>query len=162
MLGILRRIFAVNATRWNPELWPDSTPMQGALLRRPTHMPRPFWSRVAWVRIPCWAMYVSGFSVVVTSGSSPTFATIGLFVGLGLIFGAWLVWSIFPSTAKRRMVKRLEECDYRLCLTCGYRLEDLPLKHVCPECGSTFDIEQVRAAWRHWVQRNRVPQSVSV
>ena len=50
----------------------------------------------------------------------------------------------------RRIRKGVRDADYGVCLQCGFLLAGLPPKYKCPECGSPYDIEDVRATWRKW------------
>lgn len=38
----------------------------------------------------------------------------------------------------RRLRRRLQRLDYRMCLCCEYDLHDLPDDGVCPECGKPY------------------------
>lgn len=46
-----------------------------------------------------------------------------------------------------RIRRRVETYEFTLCLECGYALIGLPLKGRCPECGATYDTDEVRKVW---------------
>lgn len=50
--------------------------------------------------------------------------------------------------AARRSRREVEAADYCLCLECRYPLGALPPTGVCPECGATYEHEQVRECWK--------------
>jgi hypothetical protein len=49
----------------------------------------------------------------------------------------------------KRRRRALLDSDLRVCLRCLQILTGLPDEGICPECGTEYDIEQVRAAWEH-------------
>jgi hypothetical protein len=36
---------------------------------------------------------------------------------------------------------------------CGYCLKNLPKEHVCPECGTQYEIEEVKGRWSEYLNR---------
>ena len=68
----------------------------------------------------------------------------GLFgIGILIVRGSWKDIPLLTREAKAN--------DYCLCLICGYCLKGLPDEHRCPECGSTYDIEDVKRIWSEYV-----------
>lgn len=47
------------------------------------------------------------------------------------------------------------EYDNNLCLMCGYCLKHLPEKHICPECGTHYDLDHVVAEWQTYLSSRR-------
>jgi len=50
-----------------------------------------------------------------------------------------LVPFIVLSIVKKRFIRRVRQCDGRLCLNCGYDLVEHGETGVCPECGCDYD-----------------------
>lgn len=68
-------------------------------------------------------------------------------VGL-LIFAASLLCVLsVRDSAVERFCRRAREHDYAICPECGYLLENLPANHKCPECGTPYDLNQIREVW---------------
>lgn len=59
-----------------------------------------------------------------------------------------LWWSRKEITA---LTREAEANDCRLCLRCGYCLTGLPDQHRCPECGTPYEIEQVKRRWSEYL-----------
>jgi predicted RNA-binding Zn-ribbon protein involved in translation (DUF1610 family) len=55
------------------------------------------------------------------------------------------------------MKAELAANDYLACLSCGYSLQGLPAKHTCPECGKSYDARDAQQAWRHWLEKRKLP-----
>jgi DNA-directed RNA polymerase subunit RPC12/RpoP len=68
------------------------------------------------------------------------------FVSVGLL----LLGNFVRGWEKRRIWKRVKECDYLVCPDCGYRLVGVASPGRCPECGTPFDEEDLRKTWRHF------------
>lgn len=47
----------------------------------------------------------------------------------------------------KKLAKEASECDFLMCTTCQYRLNDLPEAAQCPECGSEIDRHDTRRRW---------------
>lgn len=54
------------------------------------------------------------------------------------------------SRAKRRFERHLAAHEGCLCTACGYGLNGLPPRHVCPECGAPYDRNQCMRTWVAW------------
>lgn len=87
-------------------------------------------------------------SVVVSRNASrpwPRWASLTLSVAPALVGWAstavLIVWS-------RRLRRRAIEHQGGVCWSCGYVLGGLPQRGVCPECGSSFDRDDLRRRWR--------------
>ncbi len=71
-------------------------------------------------------------------------------VGLLLVFvmlGTMASITIVLKVQKRRWRRKILTLNYEACLRCAYPLRGLPPKHVCPECGEPYDIQDVRRSW---------------
>ena len=90
-------------------------------------------------------------------------AAIGLLIWLSVVafpqssLSSFVMYSAFAyppisilllSRWDKRLTRRLEALEYRLCPACGYQLTGLSGETACPECGVLCDIEQVVNAWR--------------
>ena len=52
---------------------------------------------------------------------------------------------------ERHLKKDALQADYALCLHCEYDLTGLnKQQYKCPECGTDYDLEYVRACWSNW------------
>ena len=38
------------------------------------------------------------------------------------------------------------------CLDCGYDLNGLPDRHICPECGTNYDRDDTQEVWKNFIQ----------
>ncbi len=65
----------------------------------------------------------------------------GFFGFMGLLGLGQLIW-LFP--VRRRIAKH----DGEICGNCLFALADLPTEGICPECGSTYEIQQTRRYWQ--------------
>ena len=72
------------------------------------------------------------------------------FVFLGLWALSLPVMVYFALESHKRLVKRLESSEFKLCPKCGYPLTGLTGKTCCPECGLQLDVDQVEYAWRRY------------
>lgn len=70
-----------------------------------------------------------------------------LALGIGIL-GLWVCF----TRRRRKLVKRLREHSFKLCLRCGYVLEGLPSQHTCPECGVEYDFDNVQREWEKWTK----------
>jgi len=66
-----------------------------------------------------------------------------------LLAVCWVYYRIVSSLLQRKMSRKIAALDYLVCLECGYNLRDLP-EHRCPECGTPFVPDEVRAKWTEW------------
>ncbi len=67
-----------------------------------------------------------------------------------ICFPLWLVFFAFVglrSDSKKGWRKELRAVDFKMCPQCGYLLKGLPDVHTCPECGTAYDIEEVKKNW---------------
>lgn len=65
----------------------------------------------------------------------------GFFGLLGLVGVGQLIW-LLP--VRHRVAKH----DGEICGNCLFVLTDLPTEGICPECGSTYEIQQTRSGWQ--------------
>jgi len=50
---------------------------------------------------------------------------------------------------RRRLARRrATEAGYRICGACGFNLRGLDTSGVCPECGTAYSLEVLRAYWQ--------------
>lgn len=78
-----------------------------------------------------------------------------------VIFGLWglsmIVLIFLALRSHKRLVKRLESSEFKLCPKCGYPLTGLTGKTCCPECGVKVDIEKVESDWRRYRSARSLP-----
>lgn len=48
----------------------------------------------------------------------------------------------------RRLKRRLRQADGHLCPMCAYDLSGVATPGSCPECGTPFDAQKIRQAWK--------------
>jgi len=75
---------------------------------------------------------------------------------LGLLFLSWFyirVWN------KKRMIKRVRNSDYFLCVWCNYPLHGLPEFGKCPECGERYRRELCKKLYKLAYERNNLNAS---
>ncbi len=66
----------------------------------------------------------------------------------GYVIG--LVSTFLFHREKRRLQKRIKECDYMVCTDCAYSLVGIGSSGKCPECGVVFDEQSLRETWRYF------------
>jgi len=71
-----------------------------------------------------------------------------LFLSWGLFLGGFAAGFGILRWEHARMVRKLHEADYRLCLRCHYLLAGHGESGVCPECGTAFTMKALRGRWR--------------
>jgi hypothetical protein len=74
--------------------------------------------------------------------------------GFAFVLGLCAVAALFVTWSGKRVSSMTHEAilnNYCLCLTCGYCLTGLPEKHHCPECGTGYDIEDIKRTWSEYI-----------
>jgi hypothetical protein len=84
---------------------------------------------------------VHGLGIDPVGYSYYPFCLVLTFVAGGFAVLRWVAREI------RGVVREVHDSQYCLCLACGYCLKGLPASHQCPECGTPYDIEEVRRKW---------------
>jgi hypothetical protein len=70
-------------------------------------------------------------------------------VGLCPLGTQFVMRTVYRS-GKWRFLQRIRKAEYRVCLNCEYALQGLPETYECPECGTGYTKEGLRAAWHDW------------
>jgi hypothetical protein len=70
-----------------------------------------------------------------------TFVLVLVFLAGGFAVLRWV------ATEVRAITREAHDNGCCLCLRCGYCLKGLPEKHQCPECGTAYDITEVKQKW---------------
>ena len=129
-----------------------------ALGRKPQGMPEAYWCflrrawPVFWLGIVLVAIGgLMGVRLVFRGGRS--IGELQEWVMSCCVIAGALVAGVTPVLLKRRFRRKLNASGYALCLRCGYRLDGLPAKHKCPECGEEFDVANVKTEWERWERR---------
>lgn len=71
------------------------------------------------------------------------FVIIGQLVNGGTWAAIWV--------ARKRLRKRVELENYRMCIICGYLLHGLEDCGKCPECGTDYELGMLALTWRGWL-----------
>ncbi len=58
---------------------------------------------------------------------------------------------VFTALSDWKLRRCVIATNYELCPACAYSLSQLPVEHVCPECGLRYQLESVQQVWRLWV-----------
>ncbi len=153
--------------RWDIEIWP-ANPLDDIGFTRPWWVPRPFWRRTRWFNllraIPIWGPVLVVLLVVVLPRSGvpprlvPKLTVFVLVLGIVIVLLAGGALQVYQRAVFRRFKAALTANDYLLCLWCGYPLKGLPDRHCCPECGTPYEATRLADAWKHWVQKRRLPK----
>jgi Na+/melibiose symporter-like transporter len=90
----------------------------------------------------------------------PMLATLSGHLPAG-VFWAWVIFMVIVMSVQhwmwRRLYLRVERSDSRLCLECGYDLRASGEAGICPECGTPFEIAEVRKRWDKYLWRLWTP-----
>lgn len=57
----------------------------------------------------------------------------------------------WKSSSRKSLFDELSKVDFRACLDCGYLLTGHPDSCNCPECGQSYNREEVERAWVAWM-----------
>ncbi len=128
---------------------------------RPEWMPKPFWRRVVlWrnIYLACGVLSALLLTRILLVKSDPHKYYVVATYGVVIVFASAL-FTVTPRILFRRLRDRLNEHENSDCLECGYCLLGLPEEYTCPECGKPFRLDEVRAAWSHWLTHLRLPDS---
>jgi len=128
---------------------------------RPEWMPKPFWRRVVlWrnIYLTCGVLSVLLLMRFFFFQSDPN-KYYFLAIYFAVILFAAALFTVTPRILFRRLRDRLREHENSDCLECGYCLLGLAVDHKCPECGTSYRLDEVRAAWSHWITHLRLPDS---
>jgi hypothetical protein len=154
-----QRLRVSEMVRWWSDVVRPGVPPQYYLLGRcPKDTLLGKWRHV---REPTWPVWVGVLSMCCfcatvllpmlrrfLTGGGPLAAPWWVLVIVVLFFiGSSVIMQISCSGRERRFERILRESGFSLCLKCGYNLRGLPEVHNCPECGSPYDIQDVRRVW---------------
>ena len=107
-------------------------------------------------RIAGFVMVVTAAGLLLVSNWDPLPESAGVVVqGIGFLLVVLAIRGVWFST--RRFHKKLKRHDFNVCLQCGYPLAGLPAKHKCPECGASYEMDQLGQTWRSvfsWIRPN--------
>ncbi len=141
--------------------WPRS-PLSFGFGFRPKQIPLIIWHRLRPLRmfnlllnvlLFIYGTLIIGFSLDITWIVSLCYVRGTCLVGSRLMLLLPLIlllaWTVI-GIARRMVLRQLRLAakeHYRICLQCGYLLNQLPDEHHCPECGIYYDYQALRAAW---------------
>ena len=145
----------VRKLKWDLELWADN-PMGGHLWRRATCIPKVYWHRVSVLRLICVMVMVLQLAVNLF-GHQSGYHYAPLCASMVLLVWA-LIYTVLPRVVFSRLKRHLLTNDCLVCLSCGYLLHGLPEEHICPECGTSYRIDELRRSWQHWLVHRRLPE----
>ena len=140
----------------------DRPPLRFLCVDPPTGVPRAFWQHIRLARYVLGAAVsflavVTGACIVqfalLISGRSPiAWLSSAVPIMAAVLSGCIALIVVIPRIVKSRFRKHIEARDYELCLECGYLLRGLGSAYTCPECGSSFSLEDVRQRWIDWLE----------
>lgn len=142
------------------ELWPGNPGGSGnPLAKCPKKQPRAYWNSLQSLRWRCYLAFGSAYLLVALylCGMLPGIPRWALPIFLLFAMSSGALWSLATRRRLRGFVRKLREQDMHLCMNCGYSLHGLPARHVCPECGTDYDVDALRQAWEHWIKKRRLP-----
>ncbi len=99
------------------------------------------------------ALALAGRWVVILLNVSPRWFEISMLAAM--VLAPVLTWYVLERNNDRLWDKALH-CDLALCLRCGYDLNGLPDRHICPECGAAYDLAGTQQRWAYWMTTARV------
>lgn len=125
-------------------------------------IPVPELAELAGASTAEWASYTlrskmtvgQAFVTVVGAGIGLAWVILGVLPELSIVpilAGWWIGRLAFPRHECRALKRILHECKYRLCTKCKYRLDGLPERGHCPECGTSYAVADLMAYWKHKV-----------
>jgi hypothetical protein len=91
---------------------------------------------------------LAGFALSFTV-DVPLEYTVGIVLVVAIVFHGILTYRF------EQFVARIHRQNRELCLQCGYNLHGLPAQHTCPECGTVYEIESVKAEWKAFFDADR-------
>ena len=110
-------------------------------------MPTVMLNHLRWLRRFWWAVWLLWPAMFLVMLFTPSLAEGSLFGSLGLVMALLLGHHLLLRYCVRRFEQRVRDADFALCLRCGYPLRGLPPKHDCPECGTAYELNEVRKTW---------------
>lgn|GEM_PF-7042272 len=131
---------------------------QPSILAGPTDRPGPWVIERVLERYRSLEILAGGLAlfVIVLPGQWPTFSSGCVVVALCALAAVALLLEFLARTEVRRIERSAVEYDNSLCLICGYCLKHLPETHMCPECGTQYDLNHVVAEWQaYFISRKR-------
>lgn len=90
------------------------------------------------------------FGLIATTAIGPSTKTSCILASIGPIAlnSAILLWR------QSRLKRHAKETEFLLCPDCLYWLRGLATSGRCPECGSPFDVSEVQASWKNWLENS--------
>lgn len=93
------------------------------------------------------------FAILILTGTSRALSTrFGVWVPFVFVAIVWIGSLGFLSHA-RRIRRRANEWDGKMCKHCGYDLRQTEEPGPCPECGKAFEVEGLRAYWESGLKK---------
>lgn len=117
-------------------------PDEGRRYRRPPCMKRIYWLGLLFLIPLGWVWWLWHNPGLMAGGPfrpaliafAPQFVVIGI------------IW--FSHRAiRRRMQAKVRAVEGRICWRCMYDLSALEMQGVCPECGTAYEVEELRKRW---------------
>ncbi len=119
-------------------------PDRGRRYRRPPCMKKLHWLSVLLV-IPlgwCWFVFENKW-LFLTGG--PWRPAVLMFGPQFVVMGIW-IWAY--RSLKRRMQTKLSAAEGCMCWRCMYDLSASPPSGACPECGTMYEVDELKQRWR--------------
>lgn len=80
-------------------------------------------------------------------------------VAFAIVISGPLVAVVVSGLRFGALIERVEAAKFKVCMQCGYDLQELPPSGPCPECGTKYAIDTNVLLWKNWCMVRVRPRS---